>query len=92
MKLSLVVAAVIVSSVVFAQDVTPSMPNNAPPDAEGEPLVHDGCDQIDTWNGTKIWAGNCVTAPPEAVKGYPKAKVKQRKPKKRKPAPKEESE
>ena len=81
-----------VSSVVSAQGEAPSMPNSSALDAEAEPLVHDGCDHIDTWNGTKIWAGNCVTAPPEAVKSYPKAKVKQRKPKKRKPPLKEESE
>ena len=84
MILRLIAAAVIVSSTAFAQGLTPSMPNNATSDAEAEPLVHDGCDHIDTWNGTKIWEGNCVSPAPAAATTSPKAKVEKRKSKKRK--------
>ncbi len=98
MKLFLVAAAVIVSSAAFGQAPAPSVPNNVPAAAEGEPLVHDGCDHIDTWNGTKIWAGDCVTGPPAVLaksskgKATIKAKAKQTKSKTNKPAPKKASE
>ena len=92
MKLLFVAAAVIVSSSAAGQAPAPSVQNNVPLVAEGEPLVHDGCEHIDTWNGTKIWAGDCVNRPPATAKSSSKAtvkaKVKQTKSKKR-PAPKE---
>jgi hypothetical protein len=33
---------------------------------EAEPLETELCEQIDTWNGVKIWAGDCVSPPPQA--------------------------
>ena len=39
-----------------------------PMTSEPEPLVPEKCEQIDTWNGLKIWAGDCISAsPPETA-------------------------
>jgi hypothetical protein len=67
MRLFLIAAALVVTTHAVAQTMTPPLTSN-PMTSEPEPLVPERCEQIDTWNGLKIWAGDCVSAsPPETA-------------------------
>ena len=63
MRLSLVAAALIFTTHAVAQTKSiPPPPNPNPMNGESEPIAPGKCEQIDTWNRLKIWAGDCVSA------------------------------
>ena len=60
MKLSLLVAALIVSTGAYAQDPPKLAAVGAKPIARVKPKPPAGCTLIGTVRGTKLWAGDCA--------------------------------
>jgi hypothetical protein len=63
MRLLLILAVVSLSAPAFAQ--------SAPPAVGKKPKAPMGCKLVGTVQGTKLWAGNCVTAEPAAAASEP---------------------
>jgi hypothetical protein len=86
MRAFLIAAALVVATQALAQTETPPT-NPDPMSREPEPLVPEKCEQIDTWNGLKIWAGDCVSASPqETATAVSEKKLRKKKRKKKSPA------
>ncbi len=70
MKLSLLVAALIVSTGAYAEDPPKLAAVGGKPIARVKPKAPAGCTLIGTVRGTKLWAGDC-TAPDQLRSSVP---------------------
>lgn len=56
-------AAVLVSSASFAQGSAPKVGNRPLIQVKPKPKPFEGCKLVGTVRGTRLWAGDCVSAP-----------------------------